>query len=563
LDDVTALLGCVEEPTSKHHHLRGLYQFGTPTDQTLQGLIGSTSLAALKFTTSGKDIRIATSHEIEELFVNINQDQIDQHGYVYGKFSHKTVEEHLSTCEYVTSSTSSFSAFDKGFANKIRQSIKSLDLAASDMFTISYFGETIRDPQLRWAEEYPHILEVFEVTHYGVLAITPQRIKSQTLVGESFVAGIFQAASDVPDFRLMGSVNAVHAGDRYYSRSKMTGYQIYDWLRDHLLAYKDTPILNVEGVPQGMRDFVNDCHDHMTDYLEENPATFEPTVYDVMVFWGHIAGCKMRDEKRGIFDPTQLPIADKDYTFKSGKVIKTGMRFENWGQVNAAIGTDFTALGVASAKARGSTTPDIFVRALFDAFDEAAIKRALTGEGCKSKKLLSLITSKPEFPYTFGSNFLTVRDIIDKRHPDWNITAASKKIHHDRTKRKWKGTEKHGDKYRTRLSINDKIHSFGYFDLEVDAAYAYDRANTARPRRDSRGNELPPKEQNFQTEQDWLDVRQVDIDEKRGLKTIQSVDSVRALIEEKVKEIPAREVRKKRVSGKNKREQPPKKKSRN
>ena len=198
MDDVTALLGCVEDPTSKYHHLRGLYHFGTPTDQTLQGLIGSTSLAALKFTTSGKDIRIATTHEIQGLFVNINQDQIDQHGYVYGKFSHKSVEEHLSTCEYVTSSGSAFSALDKGFANRVRQDIQRLGLVASEMYTVSYFGETIRDPEIRWAEEYPRILEVFEVTHYGVLAITPQRAKSQTL-RESFVAGLFQSAADVPD----------------------------------------------------------------------------------------------------------------------------------------------------------------------------------------------------------------------------------------------------------------------------------------------------------------------------------------------------------------------------
>jgi hypothetical protein len=35
-------------------------------------------------------------------------------------------------------------------------------------------------------------------------------------VGESFVVGLFQAASDVTDFRLLGSVNAVLAGDRIY-----------------------------------------------------------------------------------------------------------------------------------------------------------------------------------------------------------------------------------------------------------------------------------------------------------------------------------------------------------
>ena len=138
------------------------------------------------------------------------------------------------TCDFVTSSGSAFSAIDKGFANRIRQDIRRLGLGPSDMYyTVSYFGETNRDPVLCWKEDYPSILEVFEVTDQGVLAITPQRIKSQSLVGESIVAGLFQAASDVPDFRLMGSVNAVHAGDDRYSLSKMNGYQLSEWLRDN------------------------------------------------------------------------------------------------------------------------------------------------------------------------------------------------------------------------------------------------------------------------------------------------------------------------------------------
>jgi hypothetical protein len=94
LSDVTALVWYVEDPTSKQHHLRGLYQFGTPTDDALKGLIGSTSLGVLKFTTSEKDICIATSGEIQRLYLNINKVQIDQHAYVYGKFSHKSVQEH-------------------------------------------------------------------------------------------------------------------------------------------------------------------------------------------------------------------------------------------------------------------------------------------------------------------------------------------------------------------------------------------------------------------------------------------------------------------------------------
>jgi hypothetical protein len=262
-----------------------MYQFGPPTDTTLQGLIGSTSLDVLKFTTSGNDIRIATSDEIPGLFLNINQDQIDQHAYVYGKFSHKSVEKHLSNCDFVTSPGSGFSTFDKGFANRIRQDIQRLGLGPSEIYTVSYFGETIRDPVLRWNEEYPSILEGFEVTDYGVLAITPQRNKSQALVGESFVAGLFQSAADVSDFRLIGSVNAMHAGDRSYTMTKMNGYQKNIWLRDNWPEYKDTPILKVEGLPLGLKDFVNEFHNEIADHLGVDPATFEPTVHHVCVFW--------------------------------------------------------------------------------------------------------------------------------------------------------------------------------------------------------------------------------------------------------------------------------------
>jgi hypothetical protein len=225
------------------------------------------------------------------------------------------------TCDFVTSSGSAFSAIDKGFANRIRQDIRRLGLGPSDMYyTVSYFGETNRDPVLCWKEDYPSILEVFEVTDQGVLAITPQRIKSQSLVGESIVAGLFQAASDVPDFRLMGSVNAVHAGDDRYSLSKMNGYQLSEWLRDNYSEYKDTPILNVEDLPQSLKDF------------DEDPVKFEPTMHQLCILGGHIVGSKNRDLGIGIFDPTLLPITEKDYTFNNEQVIKTGMIFQNWGQ---------------------------------------------------------------------------------------------------------------------------------------------------------------------------------------------------------------------------------------
>jgi hypothetical protein len=86
--------------------------------------------------------------------------------------------------------------------------------------------------------------------------------------------------------------------------------------------------------------------------------------------------------------------------------------------VGVAIGINYRDdIGSASAKARGSTTPAIFVTALFDTFDEAAIKRALTGKGEIYKNLRSLIKSNPEFPYLFGYNWPTIRDVIDKRHP--------------------------------------------------------------------------------------------------------------------------------------------------
>ena len=88
LSNVTSLVGYVEDPTSKHHNLRGMWQFGTPkTDEALQ-----------KFKTEGKDIHLATNDELQGLFLNMESVQIDQHGYVYGKFSHNSVEDHLFTC---------------------------------------------------------------------------------------------------------------------------------------------------------------------------------------------------------------------------------------------------------------------------------------------------------------------------------------------------------------------------------------------------------------------------------------------------------------------------------
>ena len=95
---------------------------------------------------------------------------------------------------------------------------------------------------------------------------------------------------------------------------------------------------------------------------------------------------KCRDLGIGIFSPTLLPIADKDYTLKNGQVIKIGQHFLNWGQVRATR-DDYHAMGANSAKARGSTTQAIFVTELFDAFDVDVIKCALTAKGTKEDNL--------------------------------------------------------------------------------------------------------------------------------------------------------------------------------
>ena len=93
---------------------------------------------------------------------------------------------------------------------------------------------------------------------------------------ESFVAGLFQSASDVADFRLMGSVNAVHAGNRRYRFNQMNGYQyqLSFWLNSNHKEYNNTPILKVEGLPQGLGDFVNEYDIQMADLLGVDPATF-------------------------------------------------------------------------------------------------------------------------------------------------------------------------------------------------------------------------------------------------------------------------------------------------
>ena len=67
----------------------------------------------------------------------------------------------------------------------------------------------------------------------------------------------------------------------------------------------------------------------------------------------------------------------------------------------------------------------------------------------------------------------------------------------------------------------------------------------------------PNKDHNFQTEQDWLDVRQVEINERR-LITVPSVQSVRAEINRKVETLPARADRNKRASNNKKEDQPKK-----
>ena len=77
------------------------------------------------------------------IFLRNHQGWPDQHAYVYEKVSHKSVEEHLLTCEYVSSSASGFSAVDKGIANRIKQDIQSLDVTASEMYTVSCFGQSI------------------------------------------------------------------------------------------------------------------------------------------------------------------------------------------------------------------------------------------------------------------------------------------------------------------------------------------------------------------------------------------------------------------------------------
>ena len=128
-------------------------------------------------------------------------------------------------------------------------------------------------------------------------------------------------------------------------------------------------------------------------------------------------------------------------------------------------------MSAKAAKARGSTTPAIFVTALFDTFDEDVIKRALTAKGKKEDNLRALIQSNPEFPYAFKQEWRVIRDLIDKKHPNWNIAEAANKVEVERTLKKWSGTHIRGSgRYTCQLSLNDKDTNVGTFDLEVDAS---------------------------------------------------------------------------------------------
>ena len=152
-------------------------------------------------------------------------------------------------------------------------------------------------------------------------------------------------------------------------------------------------------------------------------------------------------------------------------------RFHNWGQVQAAKEGHMFALVTTRAKAGGSTTPAIFVTALFDTFDEDMIKSVLIAPGTKENNVRTLIQSEPEFTYIFGQQtWMEIRDLIDKKHPDWNIAEAAKKLQQERALKKWSGTQlKKSGMYHGFIFINNNNVGVGTYDLEVDAAYARDR----------------------------------------------------------------------------------------
>jgi hypothetical protein len=162
---------------------------------------------------------------------------------------------------------------------------------------------------------------------------------------------------------------------------------------------------------------------------------------------------------------------------KMDKSCQKNERFHNWGQVQAAKEGHMFALVTTRAKAGGSTTPAIFVTALFDTFDEDMIKSVLIAPGTKENNLRTLIQSEPEFTYIFGQQtWMEIRDLINKKHPDWNIAEAAKKLQQERALKKWSGTQlKKSGRYHGFIFINNNNVGVGTYDLEVDAAYARDR----------------------------------------------------------------------------------------
>jgi hypothetical protein len=90
--------------------------------------------------------------------------------------------------------------------------------------------------------------------------------------------------------------------------------------------------------------------------------------------------------------------------------------------------------------------------------------------------------------------------------PRFEHCSSSKEVQHERAKKKWKGTSSTPEgRYQAYIRLNAKMHYVGVYDLEVDAAYASDRAIAARPPRNTKGNKMPIKDKNFATEKDWLD----------------------------------------------------------
>ena len=146
---------------------------------------------------------------------------------------------------------------------------------------------------------------------------------------------------DLPFFR-MSNANLIHCGEVRYE--KMTGTMLNTWMAKNCKGNETIPVRELTDNPS-ILIFI-DIHKFAIAFAngKEPDESYEPTVYEMCVFWGYLS----YERGSGIFDQEKMPVAESDYYDKSGTL-------EYWGQV---VDTNKTGI-FAPAQVGGRATLDM------------------------------------------------------------------------------------------------------------------------------------------------------------------------------------------------------------